>query len=305
MIPIFPNFKVIDIEDKNDIEIHTLANKPHSDFNFISLWSWDVNIKREVSLLNGNLVVIFTDYVTDEKFLSFLGTKKPVSTSIELINYASTHNITPILYFISEELTSKISSKLLQIEEDRKNFDYIFSTSELAKLEGSRFKSKRMLANSFFKKCPEAIFNVQTPESKSIRSVLEVLQKWERRKRNDNKEYDTAHEKIAIKKIFELQKFDRLLLSTITINDEICAFSIDEVLPRGYAMSHFFKSDYSFKGISEYMNMHVAIHLKKCGVQFWNWEQDLDITGLRTMKMSYRPTYFLKKFTVSKINSIV
>lgn len=305
MIPIFPHFKVIDIEDKNDIEIYTLANKPYSDFNFISLWSWDVNIKREVSSLNGNLVVIFTDYVTDEKFLSFLGTGKPVSTCIELINYASTHNITPILYFISEELTSKISSKFLQIEEDRKNFDYIFSTSELAKLEGSRFKSKRMLANGFFKKYPETIFNVQAPKSEHISTVLEVLQKWEDRKKDDNKEYDSAHEKIAIRKIFEMQKFDRLLLSTITINNEICAFSIDEILPQGYAMSHFFKADYSFKGISEYMNMHMAIHLKKGGVQFWNWEQDLDIVGLKTMKMSYHPTYFLKKFTVSKINSMI
>jgi hypothetical protein len=300
MIPSFPNFKILDLSDKSDIESYTLAHKPYSDFNFISLWSWDVNTKREVSILNGNLVVIFTDYVTDEKFLSFLGTKKPVTTSHELINYAIAHNIEPILRLVGEEMTNKIKSRFFHIELDRKNFDYIFSTSELSRLTGKRFKSKRQLITRFNEQYPEATFKVQTPTTNLIDTVIKVLQKWEAKKDSDNKEYDSAHEKIAIQKIFEMTNYDRLLLSTIKIKDEICAFGIDELLLKKNAMSHFFKSDYSHKGINEYMNREMAHYLNLKGVKYWNWEQDLDIEGIKTMKMSYRPIRFLKKCTISK-----
>ena len=36
------------------------------------------------------------------------------------------------------------------------------------------------------------------------------------------------------------------------------------------------------------------------GVEFWNWQQDLNIPGLRKLKMSYKPIGFLKKFFVMR-----
>lgn len=76
MIPQFPEFKIVEVGDREAVESHTHRYPPYSDFNFTSLWAWDTSNERMISELNGNLVVRFTDYATNEPFLSFLGTNK-------------------------------------------------------------------------------------------------------------------------------------------------------------------------------------------------------------------------------------
>lgn len=64
MISEFPQFKKLELADKKDIEKFTSKFPPYSDFNFVSMWSWDIRGEMRVSQLNGNLVVRFTDYLT-------------------------------------------------------------------------------------------------------------------------------------------------------------------------------------------------------------------------------------------------
>lgn len=73
MISQFPQFKELELEDKEEIEKFTSKYPPYSDFNFVSMWSWDVRGDMRVSKLNNNLVVRFTDYLTGSPFFSFLG----------------------------------------------------------------------------------------------------------------------------------------------------------------------------------------------------------------------------------------
>ena len=87
MIPDFPSFKNIELTDKEDVDRFTLEHQPYSDFNFISMWSWDIKEKMRISQLNGNLVVLFTDYITGESFCSFLGTHNVNETTEILLNY--------------------------------------------------------------------------------------------------------------------------------------------------------------------------------------------------------------------------
>jgi hypothetical protein len=44
----------------------------------------------------------------------------------------------------------------------------------------------------------------------------------------------------------------------------------------------------------------MAAYLETREVTYWNWEQDLGIDSLRNSKSSYRPSDFLKKFTVTR-----
>ncbi|MEJ0042787.1 MAG: hypothetical protein WDM81_11525 [Rhizomicrobium sp.] len=50
---------------------------PYSDFNFLNLYSWDAGERVRLSSLNGNLVIRFADYLTDEPFYMFLGPHRP------------------------------------------------------------------------------------------------------------------------------------------------------------------------------------------------------------------------------------
>jgi hypothetical protein len=297
MIPIFPKFKNLSRNDRDEIIAHTRDFLPYSDFNFNSLWSWDTTGEMKFSDLNGNLVVLLPDYLSGKPVISYLGVKKPQKTVEALLDYASKKDLGH-LTLVPEVAVSRLPERLFNVSEERDNFDYIYSTKQLAKLQGKSFKVKRHLSNRFAKEHPEAKF-ITAPLSQpdSYREVLQVLAEWTEKKAKD----DTVMENKAIRRILKLAKLDEneLILSGVYIQTELLAFSIDEVLTNGYAISHFYKVKSEHKGISEYLNCKTAAHLFKQGVEFWSWEQDLGIEGLRKSKMSYRPVQFLKKFSVS------
>ena len=129
MIPTFPKFKKISVADRSEVS-HFLPKKPYSDYNFTNLWCWDIQKERKISLCNGNLVVLFTDYVTNELCLSFCGTKKPVSTAQTLLTYAEQQKISPTLKYVPASTAHSLKSKRMKVNTDQENFDYIFSTAE-------------------------------------------------------------------------------------------------------------------------------------------------------------------------------
>lgn len=303
MIPIFPKFKKIITEDRKDIELFTHKYEPYSDFNFTSLWSWNTNSERMISELNGNLVVLFTDYETNELFLSFLGNNKRAQTAYELIHYAEILKISPILNFVPEESIGEINDNSLQIEEDGDNFDYIYSITELALLKGIKYKEKRHLANRFSRDYPDASFEVVKFNNLKVAKLIHsVFENWKNKKTLDKKTYNSDCEEITINRLLDTAKYHELIVSSVSIKNKMIGFSIDEILPKNYAISHFFKADNSHKGIYDFLNRKVAEYLASQGITLWNWEQDLGLMNLRKSKLSYRPINFLKKYKVSLIN---
>jgi len=304
MIPEFPNFKKICLTDRKDIESYTDKFPPYSDFNFINLWSWNPKVQegRMISKLNNNLVVHFTDYRTKEPSLSFLGTNNCTDTAKKLIEFAKAKGVSETLCYIVQESAEKIHNNTLTVEEDIDNFDYIFSVKQLANTSGANFKSKRHLSNRFCRDYPDTHLKfLNFSDSETHKKIISVLRKWENKKIQDNKSYELDHEEIALQRLLKTAHNHNLILSGFFFEDEMIGFSLDELLPNNYAISHFFKADTNFKGIYEFMNKMMAEYLLSRKVELWNWEQDLNIDGLRRLKMSYRPVGFLKKYKVSTV----
>ena len=298
MIPTFPSFKEIEIADKAPIEEYTKQYRPYSDFNFTNLWCWNTKGKHEISLLNGNLVVIFSDYLTEEPCISFLGNKALKATVTELIAFAQKSNISPRLRYIPEESFEALRREGFAIEEDEENFDYIFSVEELARLEGPILKTKRQSSHKFERENPAARFSVEDIKDYAIQvQLISVFETWRENRISDTR-YDMALESKAFHRLLDTVEDHDLLLSCIYLENVMIGFSIDEILPQGYAISHFLKADVSFKGIYEFFNEKVAGYLLTKGVTLWNWEQDLNIEGLRRLKKSYHPISYLKKYRV-------
>lgn len=301
MIPIFPTFKKISLDDELSVKSYTNKYKPYSDFNFTSLWSWDVRNERRVSDLNGNLVVYFTDYKTNEPFLSFLGTNKVEDTAVELINYSKSQGLSEKLDLIAEESVNNISSDKLVIEPSEGNTDYVYSVSKLAFLEGKQFKSKRNSSRNFLANNKKITFKCMPFKEQCCAEKLSLLiRNWESNKIKDGKDYSLKQEESSIMRLFEVTvDNENLLLSTVDVDDVTVGFSIDEVLVDGYAISHFIKADISYRGIYEFMNERIAEALQKYSIVYWNWEQDLGEENLKSNKLSYRPVDFLKKYKIT------
>jgi hypothetical protein len=300
MIPKFPDFKIIEVDDRKAVESYTHRHLPYSDFNFTSLWAWDTSNERMISDLNGNLAVRFTDYKTNELFFSFLGANKPEQTASELIQFAKATNVSPVLRLIPEESAVGIKSAF-NAEEDRNNYDYVYSTSELAVLKGLKFKGMRHLSKRFLREYPDARFEISNlNDTDTQKHIIAVLRMWENEKKCDRKGYELEHEEAALNRLFQTASDHQLMVSSIFCGDDMICFSIDEILPNQYAIAHFLKAGNSFTGASDFINVKVAHHLESNDIAMWNWEQDLGLESLHRQKMSYRPVGFLKKYTLQE-----
>lgn len=299
-LPLFPNFKKIELSDKDLIESFTRCFQSYSDFNFINLWVWDVRCERQVSQLHGNLVLFLTDYITGEKFLSFIGVHDVKKTSMKLIEFAKDSGISPVLRLITEETAKSLIGSDLTIERDDTHSDYLFSVSQLAKLEGSKFKKKRQLSQRFLRENPDSMFVICEMADEQVQEQLkEIIRKWEINKIRANKTFDLKSEESAINRLLNTANEHTLILSCLYVRNQMVGFSIDEIQPDGFALSHFVKADTSFRGVYEFLNEKVAKYLATKDVKIWNWEQNLNIPGLKMLKDSYQPVGFLNKYLVS------
>ena len=144
MLPEFPEFKKLELSDKKDIEKFTSKFPPYSDFNFVSMWSWDTKGEIRISVLNNNLVVRFTDYVTNKPYILFIGENKIPETAHKLIIFSKENYQEDSLRLIPEEVANILSKLEFQILPDLDSHDYIYSTEDLSSMhKWSKHKSSK------------------------------------------------------------------------------------------------------------------------------------------------------------------
>jgi len=296
MLSEFPIFKKLEFSDKEDIEKITSKFLPYSDFNFTSMWVWDIHHHVMISRLNKNLVVIFNDYMSDDLFLSFLGKEKILDTISKLIRYSKENYKNNKLKLISEESSNLLSKNDFNIISDRDSFDYIYSVSELSNMNNWNDKSIGKTIKKFIKLFPNYVVTESSILEISRIEYLKFFTMWA-----DNKNIDDIFE------LNEYKAFERLLqlkdknikFISLYLDGILIGFNVYEILSKDHAISHFSKiNTKNHQYATPVLNWEEAKILNKHGVKYFNWEQDLGIAGLRYSKEKYKPSSFLKKYIV-------
>lgn len=300
-IPKFPEFKKLEISDKSNFYEFTKNYPPYSDYNFVSLWSYDIENDTLISNLNGNLVIRLRDYITNEPSCSFFGDKKVIETIQELISYAEGQGINAELKLIPElnlEHHKMYIGSHFNLKEDRDNFDYIFSLEKISQLKGSEYSGKRNKISKFIREQSKAELKlINLKDLDNHKHLLYVFSHWGEYRETE----DTAHEYKALKRLLANTKHLDLTCLAVLIDRKVEAFTITEILPHKFSIAHFTKADPKIGGIFEFLYKSMAEALVKKGCLYFNREQDLGLQGLRTAKLSWRPIKFLKKYSISKL----
>ena len=301
MIPKFPEFKHVEVEDREAVEAFTHKYPPYSDFNFTSLWSWDTSNERMVSVLNDNLVVRFTDYSTHAAFLSFLGENDTEKTARELLEYSAAEGMPAELRLVPSVSIQTMRPSVLVASEDVGNFDYVFDIPLLAKFPGAGFATKRRDMGRFRRANPNVRIEIVDFNNADVQArILGLLDVWEKNKKAQNKTYEVEHERAAVQRLAQTAQNHSLLVTGIFNGEELIAFSIEELLPNQWALGHFWKADIQYEAIYDVLIHEKAKHFETLQIATLNYEQDLGILELRRSKMAYRPVDFLKKYTVHR-----
>lgn len=301
MIPYFPQFKSLEIGDREEIMRHTSQFLPYSDFNFISMWSWDTDYEFMICTLNSNLVVRFIDYISGDPFLSFIGNNEVHQTIDTLLKYADEMQFSMSLRLIPEDVIKNILPRKTEftITEDRDSFDYILSTEQMKGFRGNKLRGKR----NFVNRC-EKLYNpnfelLNIHNSQVRKELLGVAKDWTE-DRMGKGETPNAKEFAAISKLLHSEEIPNVIAVGVYIRGRIEAFVIGEDLKNGYAMLHFEKAgSSSVVGIYAYLMHAFAVTIEQYGCELINHEQDLGLPGLRTHKESIALT-FAKKYIITR-----
>ncbi len=298
MIPEFPKFKLLELSDYQDIQKMISQFPPYSDFNFISMWVWNINNEITISLLHNNLVLCFTDYITGKPFYMFLGANKANETAKDLIDLSIKNDLPPILRLIPEVSVQNINRDMFEVLEDRDNFDYIYNIEELRDLRGGKFSSKRNDFNSFVTKFPKAEARViSLTDPRIVQGILKLAEKWSNIK--SEKGEVASHDIVAIQRLLDSAHMLDLVTIGVFMDDTLVAFFVNELLHAEFVLAHLMKADMSIdRGLYAFLIKKSAEILSTFHKKFINYEQDLGIESLRIAKSRLNPVSFLKKYTI-------
>ncbi|MFH0773288.1 MAG: phosphatidylglycerol lysyltransferase domain-containing protein [bacterium] len=300
MIPLFPLFTKLDFSHKEDIEKLTHLFPPYSDYNFTSLWTYDTDSSIEISLLNENLIVRFTDYMTLKPFYSFIGRNQPIKTAHSLIDHSYKTNVEHYLKLIPEDVIRLDNAliKHFQVKEDQDNHDYIISVKDITLLPEEKYKRKKYLVDRFKRKYPSYRSHLMDLSKQPVQNeILDLFFLWE--ERAGKKRTETENELIAIKRLLAYHKKLNVYALGIFHDNSLIAFNLYEVTHGVYGISAFQKADKNYTGVYALLSHEAAKHLHSLGCNLINYEQDLGIEGLRLSKSLWKPVHYLKKYIIS------
>lgn len=302
MIRIFSKLKKLELDDRHVLSQFTKQFPPYNDFEFLSLWLYNIENKNSFYSLNNNLVIKIQDFITGDFFYSFLGTNKVKKTITTLLAKSKEENLGNQLRLIPE-INLQSSPELrdyFSIKEDTDSFDYILSVDEIANLKGNKYRSKRNLVNKFIQQYrTHYIKALDFHKEKTKQDIIELFFRWGQKKGKGRKE--TQIELTAIKKLIDFANMHNVLGLGVYFESKLIGFVSYHIAHNNYALLSFEKGDTSYKGIYEYLHHQAAKHLKILGAKYINYEQDLGIPGLKKAKTLWRPIFFLKKYTIEPL----
>jgi len=293
-IPIYPDFKMFSLKDRNLIQRFLDQYKPVScEYSFFNNFCWQKEYDLSFCLYKERLLILDKK---DNYLLMPLGKPLAPEKLAELSQNMKTRGkacdiaIVPHEYLIENPQIRKYYSPAHKKDSD----EYIYSVKKLADLKGKKLQKKKNLISQFKRKNPA--FYVKRIQGPLIKKSLALAENIFSESKGRIKSLQEEHS--ALKRALGIIDSSLMDGLAITVEGKVVAFSIfSRLTPSTYDI-HFEKSDLSFKGAAQVINNETAKYLKdKC--EYVNREQDLGIKGLRQAKLSWDPHIVFTPFILT------
>jgi len=292
------DFKLIELKD---IDLFKKFNSKypqyHSDYLFTTMISWMDYAKYHFTEYKKNLI-IYTMIDNKIRFRPPIGIrdKKIFDEVFNLAKKSDASSPVGAIDFKTKNWILENYHNLVLIPH-RDYFDYIYKSSDIADLEGSKYSKIRNRLNKFKRKYE---YEIEFISNENIDQVGEFLKRWCIWKDCESDPL-LENEKKAV--MFSMDNFFKLELEgiVIKINDKIEAISVYEGMNDEMAVIHYEKASPYYDEIYKAINNEAAKFLKN-NYRFINRESDMGIKGLRKAKMSYKPDHMIELYHIKKDN---
>lgn len=286
-----PTFQPIELERQADYN-SLLKRCPQvaSDYSFVNIWGWAEAYELSWAW-EGPCVWIRQDQ-PQRVYWAPVGDWAAMEWRLEQFDRSCTYIRVP------DQLAAlwqrRFGPKILT-ETDRGQWDYIYSTSDLAALGGNRYHKKKNLLNQFLKKYD---YTYRPLTFDSVEAALNLQNDWCTWRDCEAFDVLAAENQVIAKVLRNWPSLGGLLGGALWVDDRMVAYTVGEALGDDTLVIHFEKGDPNYKGVYQAINQMFVSHHQNDFV-WTNREQDLGDPGLRKAKTSYHPTDYIQKSRVS------
>ncbi len=295
--PAFPDLRELRLEDRDIISRYLWSYQPEtSELTFTNLFIWRARYGWQWSVEGSHLILLSTKPGDEPYFLQPVGPPPRTDISLKLLRWLRDERsvVRPRIERADRRLAAELaSSASFRVEPARDHFDYLYATSDLITLQGSRYHAKRNHLSRFAK---DAVAEYAAVGESNLRLCAEFQDRWCEWRRC-SEDLNLLGEWEAVKEA--LINYPRLGLTggAFLIGGRVEAFAFGELLDKHTAVVHIEKANPEIPGL------YAAINQRYCrehwsGTAFVNREQDLGEPGLRKAKLSYHPSRLVEKFSI-------
>jgi uncharacterized protein len=296
-LPIFPDFKPLELEDRAFIHDVLCGYGPGiSEMTFTNLFIWRGHYSFQWTIYKDWLFVICREGVNGAYAFQPVGPSSRKEAVVVLLEWLRDEkNIeNPRIERADERCVVELGGmKNLVIEPLRDHFDYVYRMEDLVQLAGNKYRSKRNHINQLLR-----FYSVEYEllQEQHIDDCLALQEKWCQMNRCED-DLDLLSEDEAIREI--LTQYDALHVqgAVILIEGRVGAFTAGERLSNDTVVIHIEKADPDIPGLYPLINQQFCKNMRD-DVIYINREQDLGIDCLRKAKLSYSPDHLVEKYRI-------
>jgi uncharacterized protein len=299
MIPLFPTFKPIELNDKKDIAPILEHYQPEtSEVTFTNLYIWRNYYGILWCQYQDWLLFLYTAPSESKYALPPIGPAPRTEVCRMLLNWLQQEQGIANPYFdrADARLVAELSddTKFL-IQPVREQYDYVYRTADLINLAGDKYHKKKNHLNKFLRSYS---FAYEPMQAVYFEQCLMLAETW-CAARHCVEDFGLAGEWDAIKDIIQYYPMlqPQLKGAIILIDNQVAAFTFGEILNAQTAVVHIEKANPEIPELYTVINQQFCEHIWQ-QMPYINREQDLGEPGLRQAKLSYHPTRLVEKYRI-------
>ncbi len=297
MLPIFPEFKELSLEDREIIRPRLRAYNPQtSELTFVNLYIWRRYYQFSWTLYK-DWLVIRAHKEQDRFVLPPIGPESRGDVTHKVLEWMrdiqGVEN--PTIARADQRLVNELKDDpTLHISPTRDHSDYVYMSEDLGTLAGRKYSKKRNHINQFLRTYEYAYVPLS---EELVPGCLALAEVW-CEQRLCEEDISLTHELCGIRDALHNLNTLELDGGTIQIEGKIQAFALGEVLNENTAVVHIEKANPEYHGIYPMMTREFSANRWLNSVKYINREQDVGEPGLRRAKESYYPDHLVDKFEI-------
>jgi hypothetical protein len=295
----FPEFQPLELRDRDSIRKALWDYQPEtSELTFTNLFVWSSYYGWRWSKAGPWLLLLQDKEGRKPSFLPPIGPSPRIEITRSALEWLRQERgvARPAIERADPRLASEVGPEpRLVTSPQREHFDYVYRTSDLIALKGSKYHAKRNHISRFLEEHGRDFRFVPIgPDNLGL--CAEFQDRWCERRRCDE-DMNLLEEGTAIRLgLTHYQDLD-VRGGAVLVDGSVEGFTFGELLNPQTAVVHIEKANPEIPGLYALVNQAFCREYWS-GVPSVNREQDLGEEGLRKAKLSYHPARLVEKFRV-------